>query len=142
MNKAKNRSIIRKRLKQSGSMSGIALNAKGPEGAEGLLETIKEMRDNGEIELGENGLFRLPAPRQKIINLQNPPNQSEIDDFRRGLPNLLIAIGSVSDYQCFLNVSITEALEMSGLEPEELGGNQLKAIAFHDKLSAYDISIP
>lgn len=142
MNHARNKSIIRARLADGASMTGVALNQPGPEGAEGLFDTMIEMIKAGEL-IKAGDTYSLPEGGHVSWEGGDAIPTDEIATACRGRPNMIVSIGYTGLKTCYLNVNVEDAIEryrtVNGLK--DLVGLDCDVISFHDMFDAPEISI-
>lgn len=129
---SKNKNIIIKRLKEHGRIKGLLLQRPGEEKAVGLLDTMKEMSDRGEI-IREGEYFTLPKPSTYTWSAEEIPDEDEFKKKIRGFPNYLVSIGANGRYEAILNPEYDELINLEKVNLE------IKLTVFHDRFRTDDL---
>lgn len=143
MNHVRNKAIIRARLAHGVSMKGVELNQPGDENAVGLLDTMVEMANAGELVRSSDGFYSLPTNDMVCWDGEVSIPAEEIASVCRGRPNMLVSIGYTGIKTCYFNTSAEEAIALYKLanDTDDLDGVRCTVIAFHDTFSAYEVGM-
>ena len=141
MNHARNKAIIRARLADGKSMTGVALNTPREEKTEGLFDTMVKMVKAGEL-VKNGAMYSLPINESVRWDGRYPIPFQDIEIITRGRPNKVISIGYMGVKRCYLNIGIEDAIERykASEGTDDIEDVSLEVISFHDSFSAYDIS--
>jgi hypothetical protein len=121
-------------------LTGLELNRRGDEDAEGLLDTMKEMYKAGELVL-EDGLYSLPRNGSACWEGEDPIPTEEIAAACRGRPNMLVVIGYTGVKTCYFNTSAEDAIALykAAEDTDDITGVHCEVISFHDMFGAYEV---